>query len=88
MTHDFDPSILAIADAAPEDFAHALAKLPKATHDYADELKMAMRDAVMQAIDETTKDRSAATLEDKDLPELFACIDALSAKLTKRYFLS
>lgn len=81
MTHDFDESILAIADASPADFAKAMATLPRPTNDFQDDFKMALRDAVMAAFDETTRNHSSTDLKDEHLPQLFETIDDLAETL-------
>jgi hypothetical protein len=43
-----------------------------------------LRDAVCTAIDQTVEEHGAGKLLDKDLPELFRCLDALAEKLFLR----
>jgi len=48
--------------------------------------KMALRDAVLEAMDETAKRHGMTQPKDRDLPELFKCVDAMAATLWVRHY--
>lgn len=52
------------------------------------EFRQGLRDAVMQAIDESVIEHRMAKLKDKHLPELFECIDSIAEQLFNERYLN